>query len=331
MNFNLKILLNSIIFILVLPLAGHCINDRPTEDNHRITKLLNNFFRSLKPKCLTTERDDEDEIYNLGIDKLNFESVESLDETTSTENSWSKTRHDQGINILPNEFTLHRQARQLVTDICTANKFYDSGIHIWRIKWPRSTNKNHPVKLRRGTHASIGIVTPEVNTFSARGYIHLLGSTDLSSHSFAWDFINNEILHNGEKIKNYPDNEEKYTASEDIAVILNMAHGALSFYDIEKDVYLGDAVTGLKGKWAPAINCVRGNALINLIYCGLFEKKPLSLQQLCKHSINKNQKNRSNNKKLDFEELPKFLQRYLTKKEPSLLYDTDKEIHSTPI
>ncbi len=245
-----------------------------------------------------------------------------LDEKTSIENSWSKTRHSEGISILPNGYTLRRRPVRETTDIGTANQSYDSKIHIWRIKWPRSNDTQYSLEKRRGTHASIGIVRPEVEKFRAEEYKNLLGSTDLSYHSFAWDIVNNIILHNGKKIKNYPD-EKKYIPSEDIALILNMDHGRLGFYDIVNDMYLGDAVTGLKGEWAPAINCVWGDALINLIYCGQFEKTPSSLQQLCKDPINRNKKIPSNSKYLDSARLPKGLQKYLLAKEPSVLYYGD--------
>ena len=106
MNFNLKILLNSIILILVIPLAGHCINHLGI-DNLGIDNLG---------------------IDNLGIDKLNFQRAWPLDEKTSIENSWSKTRHSVGISILPNGYTLRRRPVRETTDIGTANQSYDSKI-----------------------------------------------------------------------------------------------------------------------------------------------------------------------------------------------------------
>lgn len=115
--------------------------------------------------------------------------------------SWNPDDCSKHIFIKSNGFTLHRNPVAQSTDGARGRVGFKEGRHSWEVVW------EGPL----GTVAVVGIATEE-STIQCPGYVALLGSDE---HSWGWNLVDNNLLHNGESAGSYPllNNAPKYQVS----------------------------------------------------------------------------------------------------------------------
>ncbi|XP_072936703.1 F-box/SPRY domain-containing protein 1 isoform X2 [Epargyreus clarus] len=170
--------------------------------------------------------------------------------------AWNPYDCSRNIYIKPNGFTLHRNPVAQSTDACRGKIGFQRGRHTWDIVW------DGPL----GTVAVIGISTKEA-PLQCQGYVGLLGS---DQHSWGWNLVDNQLLHNGETRGHYPllNNCPRYQVGERIRVILDCEKHSLAFergYE-----FLGVAFKDLPHEIIfPAISAVYGNTEVSMVYSGV--------------------------------------------------------------
>ncbi|XP_011503413.1 PREDICTED: F-box/SPRY domain-containing protein 1 [Ceratosolen solmsi marchali] len=169
--------------------------------------------------------------------------------------AWNPNDCSRNIYTKFNDLTLHRNPIAQSTDACRGKIGFRHGRHAWEVIW------EGPL----GTVAVIGIATKEAALVSP-GYVALLGSDE---HSWGWNLVDNNLLHNGDAQGNYPlpNNAPKYQVGERIRVILDCDDNTLSF---EKNYeFLGVAFRGLPDKRLyPSVSAVYGNTEVSMVYLG---------------------------------------------------------------
>ncbi|XP_014203528.1 F-box/SPRY domain-containing protein 1 isoform X2 [Copidosoma floridanum] len=169
--------------------------------------------------------------------------------------AWNPNDCSRNIFTKFNDFMLHRNPVAQSTDACRGKIGFRHGRHAWEIIW------EGPL----GTVAVIGIATKNASLV-CQGYVALLGSDE---HSWGWNLVDNNLLHNGDTQGNYPflNNAPKYQVGERIRVILDCDNNTLSF---EKNYeFLGVAFRGLPDKRLyPAVSAVYGNTEVSMVYLG---------------------------------------------------------------
>lgn len=116
------------------------------------------------------------------------------------------------------------------TDGCRGKIGFRHGRHAWEIIW------EGPL----GTVAVIGVATKNA-TLVCQGYMALLGSDE---HSWGWNLVDNNLLHNGDTQGNYPflNNAPKYQVRFYLFIFylyqltkLILYHFIFFFYRLEKE------------------------------------------------------------------------------------------------
>lgn len=189
------------------------------------------------------------------------------------EHAWNENDSSENITVQQsNPLVMKRNFRAQSTDCIRGKVGYISGMHVWKIFWPKNC---------RGTHPVIGVATKDAPLHCDK-YKVLVGS---NSESWGWDLNTNIIYHNHDNNNigvYYPG--RNFEDDDSILVILDMDNGTLAFK--VGDDYLGVAFTGLEGKILyPIVNVVWGNGEVAMEYINGVFFDVIPLKVLCKNLI----------------------------------------------
>ncbi|XP_068172812.1 SPRY domain-containing SOCS box protein 4-like isoform X1 [Antennarius striatus] len=225
---------------------------------------------------------------------------------TQLRHAWNPD--DRSLNVFVKEddkLTFHRHPVAQSTDCIRGKVGYTRGLHVWRIHWP---------SRQRGTHAVVGVATPEASLHSV-GYTALVGS---DSESWGWDLGRNRLYHDGKNrpaatsAPTYPcflEPDESFVLPDALTVILDMDEGTLSF--MVDGQYLGVAFRGLKGKKLyPIVSAVWGHCEVSIRYVNGLDPEPLPLMDLCRR-VTRLALGRDRIHHIDALPLPQTLKNYL--------------------
>lgn len=228
----------------------------------------------------------------------------SVSREVQLKHSWNPEDCSTNVSVEEDQITARRAFARDSTDCIRGKIGFTEGLHLWEIIWPIE---------QRGTHACIGVATSEA-ILQCTGYQSLIG---LDNQSWGLNPCNGMKFHNcfctpyPEFLKDYESTQIKF---HKIQVILNMDKGSLGF--IADGQYLGEAFNNLKGrKLYPFISSVFGNSQITMKYQGYLNPNPLSLQELCRHTIRDRLIVNSSIEELKSLGLPKPIEKYLSYKE----------------
>lgn len=235
-----------------------------------------------------------------------------LDKPTSPEevqrkHGWNPDDKSPNIVIFDSdELTLYRQPVAQSTDCIRGKVGYESGLHVFDIRWP--------IK-QRGTHPLIGVSTAEA-ALQKRGYQNLLGDT---KHSWGWHLGNTRIFHDtcdesaGTLYPCHIEPNKTFPIPERFKMVLDMDEGVLGF--VVDGQYLGPACTGLRGKKLyVTVSTVWGQCHVTMKYYGGYDRSVVPLAEICRFVIRQKigKKGIKHGKIEKLPHLPKVIKTYLS-------------------
>nr|XP_020497644.1 SPRY domain-containing SOCS box protein 1-like [Labrus bergylta] len=239
-----------------------------------------------------------------------------------TRSHWSSVHRSPHFLMSDCKQEVTRSPIEQSSDGIRAEMGVNSGLHVWEVQWSPSL---------RGSHAVIGITTQKC-PLQASGYNVLIGG---DSQSWGWELKTNQLWHAGQSFGLYPGKRKggPPEAAEDfsplssnlrllkaaetplhipecILLVLDADAGTLGF--IVDGSFLGVAFTDLPrgGEMFPAVNSVRGGAIIRLQYLNGATRDPPALMALCGLSIRQSLGKERQNQTAKLP-LPPRLQQYL--------------------
>ncbi|XP_073234816.1 neuralized-like protein 4 [Porites lutea] len=172
------------------------------------------------------------------------------------EHAWDPEDCSPKFRVLRDRLTARRLPSPLTTDAIRGKQGYRQGRHVWEITWEED---------ERGSHAVIGIATPEA-PLQCFGYIPLVGS---NTQSWGWNLSKKVSFHNGQETS-YPANFPTFVVPDTVYVILDMDNATLSF--ATEETHLGVAFSNLPRNslipLSPCASAVYGNCDIKMKYLG---------------------------------------------------------------
>jgi len=195
------------------------------------------------------------------------------------QHSWNREDKSPNIDIRDDDpLTFHRSPAYMTTDAIRGRGIvvppnvengneeaggmqgYDSGMHVWKIDWPKDS---------RGTHPVVGVATRDC-PLTEPGYKRLVGS---NKDSWGWCIGSLKLYHDSERYrkgKTYPlDIHKDLKPPDTFLMILDCDRGTLAF-QVDDD-YLGAAFCGLEGELFPIVSAVWGHCEVTLTYINKHE------------------------------------------------------------
>lgn len=170
------------------------------------------------------------------------------------------------------------------TDAALAGPGFTSGVHMWKINWPRDT---------RGSHAFVGVATENLMLHTASYTV--LGKMGVR---WGWNLTDKSAFPSYRKsVRRYPRDynlieSEKFEPQDAFYCVLDMDHASLSFVT-ENGEFLGfccpPQTHGLRGEYGalyPMVNLVWGNCEVVIEHCASLETERVhTLQHLARLTI----------------------------------------------